>query len=272
MGLLRPLNRSPPCLSLHRYRFMNLTVSHQFLPKQNSTRASLVMDHFGIGFEQGELVIARDLELNPQDGQIVLFTGESGSGKSSLMRELARELRAQGKNVVSLDELTWDEKILVDLLPVPLEQALQLLSACGLGEAHLLLRTPRELSDGQRYRFRLALALAQQPDWVMADEFTATLDRRLARIISFNISKIAARHRIGFLLATTHEDIVSDLSPDVQLSCRLDGTIDVINGPDRETGVKKKRPTSPGTSGSPPRPSPTGRTSLGGIIEAITSD
>lgn len=251
---------------------MDLTVAHQFLPKQNSTRASLVMDHFGIDFEQGEHVIARDLPLNLQRGQIVLFTGESGSGKSSIMREATQQLLRQGNSVVSLDDLTWEEKILVDLLPVPLEQALQLLSACGLGEAHLLLRTPRELSDGQRYRFRLALALSQQPDWVMADEFTATLDRRLARMISFNISKIAARNGTGFLLATTHEDIVADLSPDVHLACRLDGTIDVQSDQDYVSGAKKKCPTSPEISGSPQRPSPTGRTSLGGIIAATTSD
>jgi len=250
---------------------MLLNVSHPFLPKQNSTRASLVTDHFGIDFEEGEHVIARDLELPVAPGQIVLFTGESGSGKSSLMRRVAAELKQQDFHVVDLENLICEERILVDLLPLPLESALQLLVACGLGEAHLMLRTPRELSDGQRYRFRLALALAQEPDWIVADEFTATLDRRLARMIAFNLQKISARNHVGFLLATTHEDIVVDLHADLHVQCRLDGTIQYESSL-AEPGIKKKVAGSPAISGSPPRPNPTGRISLGGIIAAITSD
>jgi len=252
---------------------MFLNVAHQFLPKQNSTRASLVMDHFGIDFEQGEHVIVRDFELPIQPGNLVLFTGESGSGKSSLMRQVAAELRNSGSKVIHLDELQWEERILVDLLPLPLEESLQLLVSCGLGEAHLLLRTPAELSDGQRYRFRLALALANQPDWILADEFTATLDRRLARMIAFNLKKTSLRSGIGFLLATTHDDVAADLSPDLHVHCRLDGQID-LHGAAQQSDecVKKKCPDLRTGCGSPPRPSPTGRTSLGGIIAATTSD
>ncbi|WP_437229946.1 ATP-binding cassette domain-containing protein [Planctomicrobium sp. SH661] len=250
---------------------LHLNVSHRFLPKQNSTRASLVMDHFGIDFEQGEHVIARDLQLPLKSGQVALFTGESGSGKSSLMRQAAAELRDRGDRVIDLDELTWDDRILVDLLPLPLEASLQLLSACGLGEAHLMLRTPAELSDGQRYRFRLALALSQRPDWIIADEFTATLDRRLAKMIAFNLQKTASRSGTGFLLATTHDDVVTDLSPQLHVRCRLDGHIEVVTAEADEVRSKKKCPTSEETCGFPPRPSPTGRISLGGIIAAITS-
>ena len=39
---------------------MKITVAYDFLPKQQSTRASVVMDHFGIGFETGKHVIAED--------------------------------------------------------------------------------------------------------------------------------------------------------------------------------------------------------------------
>ena len=67
-----------------------------------------------------------------------------------------------------------------------------LLSGCGLSEARLLLRTPAELSEGQRYRFRLAFALASAAKWIAADEFTATLDRTLARVVAFNLRKFSA--------------------------------------------------------------------------------
>lgn len=250
---------------------MRLDVSHQFLPRQNSVRASLVMDHFGIDFEQGAHVIARDFEIPIQPGQVVLFNGESGSGKSSLMRAAAQNLVASGERVIHLDQLVWGEQILVDLLALPLDSALPLLAACGLGEAHLMLRTPGELSDGQRYRFQLALALSRQPNWIVADEFTATLDRKLAGMIAFNLRKLAARTGVGFLLATTHEDVVSDLSPDLQIRCRLDGEIDVFKADDPTSPIKKKCPSWQQASGSRQRPSATGRISLGGITAAMIS-
>ena len=179
-----------------------------------------------------------------------------------------------------------------------------------------MLRTPAELSDGQRYRFRLALALSQRPQWVVADEFTATLDRTLAKVIAFNIRRLANRTGVGFLLATTHEDVAADLAPDVRVRCRLDGEVrvetqvasleqeqeegkrrkgekgsDVVlpqdasadclpsaplplfpSSPLQSTRKKKAgRSPSPPTSGSPRRPVPTGRTSLGGITAATTS-
>ena len=86
----------------------------------------------------------------------------------------------------------------------------------GVSEARLLLRTPHELSEGQRYRFRLAFALSHQEasPFVLADEFSATLDRPLAKVVAFNLRKLVTRTGVGVLAATTHEDIVEDLAPD----------------------------------------------------------
>lgn len=200
--------------------------------------------------------------------------------------------------MLDVNDLDLGGRILIESLPVETEQAMHLLSSCGLGEAQLMLRTPAELSDGQRYRFRLALGLALAPRWIMADEFTATLDRTLARVIAFNIRRLADRTGIGFLLATTHVDVAADLDADVRVLCRLDGEVRVVRraeaagtaltpGPSpgmTRDGVdagsagrgesarkKKERCRSRGSCGSARRPSATGRTSLGGITAAITS-
>ena len=126
---------------------------------------------------------------------------------------------------------------LIDALPGTVDDGLATLAGCGLSEAWLLLRTPAELSEGQRYRFRLALALASRervrPElstippvahapgspWVVADEFTATLDRTLAKVVAFNVRKLVSRTGVGLLTATTHEDIVEDLQPDLWVRC-----------------------------------------------------
>jgi ABC-type ATPase with predicted acetyltransferase domain len=250
---------------------MQLNVSYDFQPKQPSCRAAVVMDHFGVGFETGPHIIADGLELPIQNGDVVCFTGASGSGKSSLMRAVAARLVADGQRVLNLDELELGEAILIEALKLPVSEAMGILAGCGLGEARLLLRTPRELSDGQRYRFRLALAISQSPDWIVADEFSATLDRTLAKVVAFNLRRVADRLGVGFLLATTHEDILADLAPSLHVACRLDGGIE-CHRPEETDQARKKNGGSVSlrTSTSPRDPRETGRISLGGITEAIT--
>ena len=278
---------------------MLLNVAYSVPPKRNSVRASLVMDHFGISPDISERVLARDLEIPLEPGDIVLFTGGSGSGKSSLLRALISQLSSDEpatsprarpsdlgpQTILSLQHLDLGERLLIDALPLEFEESLRLLAACGLGEAALMLRTPQELSDGQRYRFALALALAQRPSWIVADEFAALLDRTTAKVIAHNIRRLADQTGIGFLLATAQNDIGQDLAPDIHVTCELDGHIDVqvtrtgnpsiplTNTQPATPRKKKDHPSVFGTiCGSVPPPNATGRISLGGITAATTSD
>src|SRR5439155_11141371 len=124
----------------------------------------------------------------------------------------------------------------IDALAGPIESRLDHLAACGLSEARLLLRTPAELSDGQRYRFRLAYALERaelgaltrpRSPFLLADEFAAMLDRTLAKVLAFNLRKLVTRTGVGALLATTHDDLIDDLNPDLHVRCHGDGHVEV---------------------------------------------
>ncbi len=145
---------------------MKISVAYDFLPKQKTVNSSVIKDHFGVGFETGQHVIAENLDLPVEDGDVVCFTGSSGSGKSSLMKAVEKQLTS----TVRIEEIDLPEnEILVDGFNCSVEEAMNFLTVCGLGEARLMLRRPSELSDGQRYRYRLALGLSNKTDWIVAD-------------------------------------------------------------------------------------------------------
>lgn len=212
-----------------------ISIRYSFLPCRRTVMTDQVADLFGISHQQLPVTIADNLHLDIQPTDVVLFTGPSGSGKSSLMRAVGQQLNAVDASLLPLPKTS-----LVEAMPGPLVDRLNLLSACGLSEARLLLRTPDELSDGQRYRFRLAYALAQSAPMLLADEFAAYLDRVLAKVVSFNLRKLATKRQTGFLLATTHDDLVTDLSPDVHVQCLGEGHTRVC----RHASARQPQPIS----------------------------
>jgi ABC-type ATPase with predicted acetyltransferase domain len=232
-----------------------ITIRYPFRPARRSLVSGEVADLFGLPPDDPPHTIAEDVALDIRPGDLALFTGPSGSGKSSLMREAGRQLNAIDATALDLPDVP-----LVDALPGTTEDRLGLLAACGLGEARLLLRTPGELSDGQRYRFRMTFALSRRSP-ILLDEFAAVLDRTLAKVLAFNLRKLVTRTGVGVLCATTHDDLVEDLNPDVHIRCLGDGEVQVT----REPAKKNDRSASTTAFGCRTAPSPTGRTSLGGI-------
>ncbi|MBT3198816.1 MAG: hypothetical protein HN350_02775 [Phycisphaerales bacterium] len=204
---------------------MKLSCSYASAPKRPTCNTSYIRDMFGIDFETARTVIARDVEIDYRPGRIVLFVGPSGSGKSSLLRAAAGRL-AGG---VSLDDSFDDSRAIIDTLGPDARRAVHYLGVCGLSEAMVLLRTPGELSDGQRYRYALARCLASESKTIVADEWCASLDQVAARVINYNVRRLADTRGVGFLLAGTREDIIDDLRPDVIVYCRGGGVVDVQN-------------------------------------------
>ena len=161
--------------------------------------------------------IISEFSLTIDPGDFVLVTGASGTGKTSLINLLdpgrvsSRDLKVTGSvprvspsDLAVLDHLWDDGKPLVDQVGATVGEAIEILNSVGLSEAHLYLKRPTQLSDGQRYRFSIArLCDSGKPLWI-GDEFASTLDPRTAAIVAKGLRRRAAKQGATVILAAPH--------------------------------------------------------------------
>ncbi|EIW8528450.1 MULTISPECIES: ATP-binding cassette domain-containing protein [Klebsiella] len=198
----------------------NYNINVAFKTRVNKTVRTLeIAESFGLGLDEKEWVLYDNLELNIDQGDVVYVTGQSGSGKSVVLRELQKLMAAEGKSVASIDQFTFeDDKNVIDQIGKTTSDALGLLSMAGLNDAYLFVRKPSEMSDGQKYRLKIAKLIESGADVWVADEFGAVLDRVTAQVVASNLQRAARKVGATVIVATTHEDLVNALRPSVQIT------------------------------------------------------
>ncbi len=189
-------------------------------------RVREVMRMFGIDRQRLEQTATHSAEVELLKGDICYITGPSGAGKSLLLRQMYEQTPG---NKVWFDNIPVDEaRATVDCLEGTLIEALRALSRAGLSDAFCVLNPPARLSDGQKWRYRLARAMTCGADYIFIDEFCSTLDRVTAAAIAWNLRKWSAKMDVTCVLAGCHDDILADLQPDVVIVKNLAGPADVI--------------------------------------------
>lgn len=198
---------------------MVYTINKAFNSKVDRTpRVMEVAEAFGLGMEDEEWVIYDALELDIKQGDVVYITGQSGSGKSVILRELAKQM-AEHSTVMTIDDVVLDnEKTLIDQIGKSTTEGLGLLNVAGLNDAYLFIRKPSELSDGQRYRLRIAKLIESGAKVWVADEFGAVLDRVTATCVSNSLQRAARKAGATLLVATTHNDLHPAIKPDMTIT------------------------------------------------------
>ena len=71
-----------------------ITIRYEFRPARRSLATGQVADLFGLAEREPAHTVAENLALDVRPGDLVLFTGPSGSGKPSLWRAAAEQLGA----------------------------------------------------------------------------------------------------------------------------------------------------------------------------------
>ena len=196
-------------------------------------------------YGEGELKneILHQLDFKVLAKEVTLLVGPSGSGKSTLLtligalrsvetgslHVLGRQLYGASENelmairrrigfifqshnlVASLTVLQNVQLLLQLAEPDPKlrqDRAKAMLDAVGLSER--LHHFPDELSGGQRQRVAIARALAPEPDLVLADEPTASLDSKSGQDVVELLSDLCRRRSSAVLLVTHDLRLLKD--------------------------------------------------------------
>jgi ABC-type lipoprotein export system ATPase subunit len=231
---------------------------------KNVVKAYSVGDH--------EIVALRGIDFTMARGEMVAIVGPSGAGKSSLLNLLggldtptAGRLTVGNTNLIDLKShrladyrlrqvgFVW-QQVSRNLLPhrsafrnIALPMTLagvgwgerrrrtkELLAAVDMTEhAH---KRPTQLSGGQQQRAAIAVALANQPQLLLADEPTGALDHRSALQVLELIANLRERYGLTILMVT--HDMEMAAFADRTLTLR-DGAL----GQDLTQGAKEAAPT-----------------------------
>ena len=191
-----------------------------------------------------EFPVLKGINVSFEKGELVSIIGESGSGKSTLMNiiggldsKFEGEVLVDGKNIGSFTEKELDiyrkNKIgfifqsfnLVPHLTIldnvalaltlsnvkrseQIERAKEMLEKVGLKD-HIH-KKPNQLSGGQMQRVAIARALINDPEMIVADEPTGSLDSQTTQQILDIITQIAQEGKL--VLLVTHSEHVAECS------------------------------------------------------------
>jgi putative ABC transport system ATP-binding protein len=193
-----------------------------------------------VGKRYGDRQVLRDVRIDLHRGEMTSLTGPSGSGKSTLISLLAGLSVPDGGRVVfdgveinELDDagrarlrarrigivlqsgnlipfLTAAENVELAHRFADLRQGAQtrdLLAELGVADRsdHL----PRRMSGGQAQRVAVAVALANEPDLLLADEVTGQLDTATADQVMRTILEAGRRHGLTVLFVTHDRELAA---------------------------------------------------------------
>lgn len=144
-------------------------------------------------------------EMNKSHWNIMLICGKSGSGKSTILKEIG--------NVIPI-RYDYSKAVISQFEGYSEEDACDLLNGVGLSSVPNWLRKPNELSNGERARLDIAKSIYDAKGGiVILDEFTSVVNRAAAKSMSFALQRYARQKDLKIVIASCHFDIIEWLNP-----------------------------------------------------------
>ena len=210
----------------------------------------LQMEHITRSYRDGTEtnVVLNDISLNVERGELVAVVGPSGSGKSTLLTIAGMLLSPDsgtviiaGNNVSSAKQREWTKlrrehigfifqshQLLPYLKTKEQLTAFQTKANRGRVDIDEMLaeldiakckeQYPANMSGGEKQRVAIARAFVNDPDIILADEPTASLDGARGRQVVEMIRLEVKKHGKAAVMVT-HDERVLDLADKV---CRLE--------------------------------------------------
>lgn len=197
-----------------------------------------------------EIDALRDVSFTVGRGEFVSIVGQSGCGKSSLLKILAG-LLSKTSGVITIEDreldgprsdigLMFQKPLLLEwrrvldnvLLPVEIyrldrkeyeEKARRLLGTAGL--ADFLTKYPFELSGGMQQRVALCRALVAEPSLLLMDEPFGALDTLTRQKMGFELLRLWEEWKSTVLFVTHDVDEAVMLSDKVLVMSSRPGTV-----------------------------------------------
>jgi len=216
------------------------------------------------------------VSFSVEPGEMVYLVGESGAGKTTLMRLLIREIApTSGDIYVGEDNILEAPKnwipqlrrkigvvfqdyqlipdrtihenvaLVLEIMRVPKEQLLQrvqdVLELVGIPDKQFMF--PVQLSGGELQRAAIARALVTAPSLLFADEPTGNLDPETGHGIMELLKKV---QDLGTtVLVATHDQVALDKFPSRQLHMKqgrlIDDTVPQKKSVKKESGKKETK-------------------------------
>lgn len=211
-----------------------------------------------------EVVALQGLDLDVERGELMAIVGNSGSGKSTLLNMLggldkpsAGSLFVDGKNLLKFSDkdymeykrntvgFVWQNNArnlipyltAVQNVELPMllkgqkqrrQRALELLEKVGL--SHRKNSRLDQMSGGEQQRVAIAIALANNPRLLLADEPTGSVDTKTSSAILDIFKELNKTEKITIVIVTH----------DVKLARRIDRVVAIRDGRTSSEIVRKK--------------------------------
>lgn len=213
---------------------------------------ALILNNLYKIYKEGviETVALRGAELKVDSGEFVAITGRSGAGKSTLLNLIgglatpsAGQVVIDGEDITRMNEgeraafrrdhigivyqmdnlipfLSALENVMLPMQAAkrsnPEARAVQLLEEVGLKER--LNHKPSQLSGGERQRVAIAVALANEPSLLLADELTGELDSQTADKVMDILGALNVSRKLTLMVVTHNKTVAARARRQVKIA------------------------------------------------------